>query len=116
MKKEQKLNDDGILIDLPIQDCSAISHILNVKYCLGILKEYSQITIPVIGYIKERSITTRLVDYRVISLERAIELKKTHDNFEYKTLDEFIKKEQDIKNGRYILNDGALIALNPIYR
>lgn len=110
----------GIPINLPLP--FGLSHKHNIAYCIKKLAEYSKKTADslVIGY---RIITTgwgsREQLFRILRQEYAEiieeEARKKGRVFEYVTLGELLTYQGDIKEGKYKIENGLIIGLNPLY-
>ena len=112
----QKEEPKRFPIDLPIKRSSACCHIDNMDYCIRQLSGYStQIDDPVVGYILTRGWGAREAHYTILSKENAECLKKTHPQFDYITLDDFVRKREEIEKGKYIVHNGLIVDLNPSY-
>lgn len=115
---EQKLSSDGIILELPNKRFSVLSRLDNIKYCIEKIGEYSiNGSKTVIGYYLQRSaMGTKETLHRILSHDRAEELKKeTGGSFNYFTLTNLLKEKKAYQEGKYTVRDGHFVGLNPAY-
>lgn len=113
---KQKIRSESVRIDLPIKRFSALSHMDNINYCMGQIRNYSgNGSNPVVGYVLERGWGTREALHRILPKKDAEDLKKSKPKFDYITLEDFLKEKTDIEKGKYIVRKGLIINYNPSY-
>ena len=114
-KTDQKLYPQHRLIDLPM-NIFGLSHVKNIEYCIEQLKAYpKKEENPVFGYFLVKGPGLRPTLNQISSEKRAEKLAEEHKNFRYHTLDNLLKKKEDILDGRYEMSNGLIIRLNPVY-
>ena len=104
-------------INLPKDRRFLFSHIENIEYCIKQLRRFaSKIRNPVVGYISARSLSTIEIDHAVMPQELAERWRRGQDlKFEYVTIREFLEKKTNIDKGKYIVENGQILGLNPTY-
>jgi hypothetical protein len=109
---------EDIVLELPVR-IFGFSHLKNIEFSINQLRKYAQKakTQAVIGYNLVRGLGTREVDYRILTKERADELKRLyHNRFEYVTSEDLTRKMKEIEKGKYLVKNGLIIDLNPKYQ
>lgn len=114
---EQKVEPDckEVWLKLPISDSPALGHIRNINYCIEQIKRNSQNEEMAVGYILQRSFSLVETYHRLFPVWKAKQIRKASSRFNYHNLDDFLKKENEIKNGKYKLHRGLIIDINPDY-
>ena len=111
---KQRLLMERIPIDLPVKRFSLLSHLRNIDYGIEQLKLHGNEY--VIGYRLVRGWGTREMFHELIPLRQAKELEQSDKMYRYETLDILLDEKNDIKKGKYKLNESGLImSLNPAY-
>ena len=114
MPNQNLTNEEHIILDLPIKGSSLLSHLKNINYTVKQLQTYSENY--VIGYFTMRSMGNKEILHQILPETSAKKLKSEDNHFDYITLDELLKRQDEMNNGKYRLNNkGLIMGLNPAY-
>ena len=106
---------EKVMLDLPIKRSSLLSHLDNMDYTLEQIQAYDGDK-PVVGYFMRRALGVRERFHQILPQEVAEGLKKEDKSFAYITLDKLLERRREIEAGKYKMQDGLVIALNPSYK
>jgi len=111
---KKELDLESISLDLPIKGFSLLSYIENINYTVTQLQAYPENY--VVGYFTMRSIGSKEILHQILPEIFAKKLKNEDSHFDYITLGELLKKQNEVNNGKYNVNNkGLIIGLNPAH-
>jgi len=112
----QKTDSEYVELNLPRQNWSTLSHKDNIDYCIRELRKASGTGHKkVIGYTIKRGWGTRESNHMIISKSYAETQRKNRKRFDYFTLQDLLQEKESIKQGKYKMDKGLIIGLNPGY-
>ena len=104
-------------VALPVR-LFGFAHQRNIEYVIEQLNIHSDdVPNPVVLYWIQRSTRgNREIGYQIVSREKAEEIRRKNPNrFDYYTLDYLLRKIDEIKEGKYKIEGGLIVGLNPSY-
>ncbi|MBI4154606.1 hypothetical protein HY498_00785 [Candidatus Woesearchaeota archaeon] len=112
----RKNETEIIKLDIPIPEFSILSHLENIVYCIKQISNFRSVKELVVGYIIQRSQRVIETDHKLMPKKSANIIKARSSRFDYITLEELLRAQNDIKKGKYILHEGLIVDFNPKYK
>lgn len=114
MPKTIEQKTESIPIELPESFWGVLSHTANIDYCIEQIRKHSDNGyVPVVLCRLAHCLNTMEKNHRLLPQEEAEERKLTNPRIEYFSLDELLKEKEDIKNGKYKIEENGHI-IGPI--